>query len=149
MGFIISHSVQPVFSENFTEISSRILKFEMEKITLFSAYCPIDQKKASEASSKNTSFFSKLNKALEGAKKSNVIVLLGDFNCTLRKRHRFAPYVGQFALRNNFAGDYHAKTNADLVVETACRNKLWLINTLQKKKLCDFNLQTTPNNDKQ
>ncbi len=68
VGFLVSHKIQ-VASENFTEISSRILQLDLvgqfqENMTFFSAYCPIDQRYGSSKSEKNSTFFSNLNKAI-------------------------------------------------------------------------------------
>ncbi len=69
VGFLLSQKMQPFVSESFFEISSRILRFDWKgaakPISFFSVYCPIDQKKLSEASKKNEQFFKTLQKALD------------------------------------------------------------------------------------
>ncbi len=156
VGFLLSQKVK-VVPENFTEVSSRILRLDLsqqfqENLTFFSVYSPIDQRYASTKSEKNLRFFSTLNKAIESVKKGAVITVLGDFNCTLRKKHHFPPFLGQFGLRENVLGDSLGKTNADCVFELSCRQKLKVVNTLQRKKLCQIStfepIQTLTNPNK-
>ncbi len=135
VGFIISSKIQPAcFEDAFEEVCPRILKFNFQKQAILSVYCPPDKKDSSAESWENRKFFHHLHKCLEKIKSSFTITVLGDFNCTLRKKHYFPPYVGQFGLRNNFAGDSLLKMNADSVFELVCTHKLRIINTQEKKQ---------------
>ncbi len=156
VGFLVSQKIQVAF-ENFIEISSRIIQLNIfhqfqEKLTLFSIYCPIDQRYSSSKSERNLRFFGVLNKAIEAVQKGTIITILGDFNCTLRKKHHSPPFIGQFGLRENVLGDSLGKTNADCVFEMSCRQKLKVVNTLLKKKLYQIStfepIQTIKNTNK-
>ncbi len=155
VGFLLSQKMQPFLSESFQKITSRILRFDWKgdskTISFFSIYSPIDQNQLSPMSKKNEEFFKSLQKALAKVKKSNIIVLMGDFNCTLRQKHYSPPFVGQFALRNNIPANCPSKTNGDLVTEVAIMYKLRILNTLLKKNLNKLStyqpIQTITNND--
>lgn len=152
VGFIISPKILPLSLENFTEVSPRILQLDLseklaKKTILFSVYSPTDQKESSPNIKKNKAFYSLLQKTLDGLPRSAVTVLLGDFNCTLRQKHHFPPFIGPFALRDNI-GDCFERTNADSLFEIVCSNKLQIVNTLTKKRMQEQSTyeppQTTP-----
>ena len=105
VGFILSQELLPIETKNFQEISPRILRLNLSQEFFYSVYCPTDKKEGALESWKNKKFFSTLQNALAEIKKSEKITILGDFNCTLRKKHTFPPFIGQFALRDNLPKD--------------------------------------------
>ena len=152
VGFILSQELLPIETTNFQEISPRILRLNLSQEFFFSIYCPTDKKEGATESWKNKRFFSTLQNSLSEIKKSAIITILGDFNCTLRKKHSFPPFIGQFALRENLPKDTLEKTNADLLFELVCTHKLKIVNTFQKKKIAEIStyepIQTIKNPNK-
>ena len=152
VGFILSQELLPIETKNFKEISPRILRLNLSQEFFYSVYCPTDKKEGALESWKNKKFFSTLQNSLSEIKKSETITILGDFNCTLRKKHTFPPFIGQFALRDNLPKDTLQKMNADLLFELVCTHKLKIVNTFQKKKISDIStyepIQTITNPNK-
>lgn len=135
VGFILSQELFPVETSNFKEINQRVLRLKISQGTFFSVYSPTDKREGALECWKNKKFFTTLQDALSEEKKSETVTVLGDFNCTLRKKHHFPPFIGQFALRDNLSKDTLQKTNADLLFELVCTQKLRIVNTFQKKKI--------------
>ena len=142
VGFLISPSLS---SANVTlrTITSRILHLALslgqkKQVSFLSVYSPIDSAPTSDVSHNNTAFYSHLQEYIEEKIRPSAnhnLIVLGDFNCTLRRRHHSPPLIGQFALQPNNITEDKQKVNADLLTEMCSLLNLRIVNTLVKKSL--------------
>ncbi len=145
VGFIFAPDLSKAKPE-FHEVDPRILHLTLhigkEQLFFLSVYSPIDAAPSSETSAQNLLFYTHSQDHLEEktllASNRRQLLILGDFNCTLRQHHHNLPCIGQFALSlNNPLADAQ-KMNADLLVDLCCLFKLRIVNTLAKKKTTDL-----------
>ncbi len=137
VGFLLSSALD---NATLSTITGRILRLKIEQkekkpLIFYSVYCPIDTSETNEKKRRNEKFFKHLMDALQMDEKGSTITILGDFNCTLRKRHHQPPWIGQFALQNNHPKADKQKMNADKISALVTLHKLKIINTLTKKKI--------------
>ena len=143
VGFIVAPSLcKPQLALTFHNVTPRILHLAISsgenQTSFLAAYSPIDTGPTSSSSHKNISFYSKLEEYIENKltlSSKHQLVILGDFNCTLRQRHHAPPLIGQFALQPNNTLADKQKMNADLLTDMCLTLKLHLVNTLVKKKI--------------
>ena len=123
VGFIIAPSLcTPQLTLTLHTVSPRLLHLTMSsgehQTSFIAAYSPIDTSPTSSTSHKNTLFYSSLEDYIETKlplSSKHHLIILGDFNCTLRQRHHSPPLIGQFALQPNNALADRQKMNADLL----------------------------------